>query len=138
MTKICELFRKYRAFIMYAFFGILTTLVNMAVYYLSFTLLGIPNIPSVIIAWFLAVSFAFITNKLWVFDSRSFSKKALKHEIPSFFSARILTGLLDVGIMYLAVDVMNWNSMVWKLISNAIVIIINYIASKLFVFRHDT
>lgn len=101
----------------------------------SSALIGIPNVPSTIIAWVLAVAFAFITNKLWVFESRSFDGMTLKHEIPTFLGARIGTGLLDVGIMYLAVDVMNWNSTVWKLISNVIVIILNYIASKLVIFR---
>ena len=127
---------KYKSLVMYAVFGGLTTLVNIAAYYLCFNIIGISNIPSVIIAWILAVSFAFITNKLWVFDSRSFSKEVLKHEIPTFFGARIATGLLDVGIMYLAVDVLHWNSIVWKLISNILVIVINYIASKLLIFRH--
>ena len=59
----------------------------------------------------------------------------MKHEIPTFFGARIATGLLDVLIMYLAVDVMQWNGMIWKLISNVIVIVLNYIASKLVIFR---
>ena len=135
MAKIRELLIKYKSFIMYAIFGILTTIVNMAVYYLCFNISGIPNVPSTIIAWILAVCFAFITNKLWVFDSKSFAAKVLKHEIPTFFGARIATGLLDVGIMYLAVDVLHWNSTVWKLISNIIVILINYIASKLIIFN---
>ncbi len=136
MDKIRGLLNKYRSFILYADFGVLTTIVNMVVYYLCFNIMGIPNVPSTIIAWVMAVSFAFITNKLWVFDSKSFSAKTLKHEIPTFFGARIATGLLDVGIMYLAVDVLNWNSTLWKLISNILVIILNYIASKLIIFKH--
>ena len=136
MTRIKELLVKYKSFIMYAVFGVMTTIVNMVVYYLCFNILGIPNVPSTIIAWILAVCFAFITNKLWVFDSKSFSAKVLRHEIPTFFGARIATGLLDVGIMYLAVDLFHWNSTVWKLISNILVIIINYIASKLIIFKH--
>lgn len=132
-----DLFRKYRSLVFYAVFGVFTTLVNMGAYWLCFNVLGIPNVPSTIVAWFLAVSFAFITNKLWVFDSKSFDAKTLKHEIPTFFGARIATGLLDVLIMYLAVDVMHWNSMVWKMISNVIVIVLNYIASKLVIFRKN-
>ena len=130
-----ELLKKYKSLILYAVFGGLTTLVNMGAYWLCFNVLGIPNVPSTIIAWFLAVSFAFITNKLWVFDSKCFDAKTLKHEIPTFFGARLATGLLDVGIMYLAVDVMQWNGMIWKLISNIIVIVLNYVASKLVIFR---
>jgi putative flippase GtrA len=135
MEKIKTLFQKYKSLIMYAIFGGLTTLVNMAAYSLCFSVIGISNVPSVIIAWFLAVCFAFITNKLWVFESKSFSAEVLRHELPTFFGARIATGLMDVGIMYLAVDVLQGNPTVWKLISNILVIIINYIASKLLIFK---
>ena len=132
-----ELLKKYRSLILYAVFGGLTTLVNMAAYWLCYEVLGISNVPSAVIAWLLAVCFAFITNKLWVFDSRSFDTKTLQHEIPTFFGARLATGLLDWLIMYLAVDVMHWNGMVWKLISNVIVIVLNYAASKLVIFRKN-
>lgn len=132
---IKELFEKYKSFIMYAVFGVLTTVVNMASYYLCFNIAHIPNVPSTVIAWVLAVLFAFITNKLWVFDSPSFDAKTLGHEIPTFFGARIATGVLDVLIMYLAVDLAHMNPTFWKLISNILVIIINYIASKLVIFR---
>ena len=135
MEKIRELGIKYRSYILYVVFGALTTLVNMAVYALCYQVAGIANVPSVIIAWVVAVAFAFVTNKLWVFESKSFSAETLKREIPTFFGARIATGVLDVGIMYLAVDVLNGNATIWKLISNIIVIIINYFASKLLVFR---
>ena len=132
---ITELWNKYKSLIMYVVFGALTTVVNMGAYYVSYTLLHIPNVPSTAIAWILAVAFAFVTNKLWVFDSPSFDAQTLKHEIPTFFGARIATGVLDVVIMYLAVDVAHMNPTVWKLISNVLVIIINYIASKLIIFR---
>ena len=133
--KMKELWEKYKSLVLYAVFGGLTTLVNMGAYWLCFNAIGIPNVPATIIAWLLAVCFAFITNKLWVFDSKSFDKKTLWHEIPTFFGARIATGLLDVLIMYVAVDVLKWDSMVWKLISNVIVIVLNYIASKLVIFK---
>ena len=132
---IKTLFTKYKSLIMYAVFGVLTTVVNMVSYYLSYNILHIPNVPSTIIAWVLAVAFAFITNKLWVFDSPSFDAQTLKHEIPTFFGARLATGVLDVAIMYLAVDLMHWNPTFWKLVSNILVIIINYVASKLVIFR---
>lgn len=132
---IKDLWTKYKSLIMYAVFGALTTVVNMAAYFISFNLLKIPNVPSTVIAWVLAVLFAFITNKLWVFDSPSFDKKTLMHEIPSFFGARLATGLLDVAIMYLTVDLAHWNPTLWKLISNILVIIINYVASKLLIFK---
>ena len=130
-----QLFLKYRSIIMYIFFGGCTTIINLATYYLFHNVLSISNVPATIIAWLLAVIFAFVTNKLWVFDSKSWEKNVLLHELWTFFAARIATGIFDVVIMYLAVDVMNMNSTIWKLISNIIVIILNYIASKLVIFN---
>ena len=135
IEKIKALILKYQDMILYVFFGALATLVNTASYYLCYNIIGMSNVPSVIIAWLLAVVFAFFTNKLWVFKSKSFAPEVLKHEIPTFFGARLLTGLLDLGIMYLAVDVLHGNGTVWKLISNILVIILNYIASKLIIFK---
>jgi putative flippase GtrA len=134
---IKDLWKKYKSLIMYAVFGGLTTVVNMASYYLTYNILHIPNVPSTVIAWVLAVAFAFVTNKLWVFDSPSFDAQTLKHEIPTFFGARLATGVLDVVIMYLAVDVAHMNPTLWKLISNVLVIIINYAASKLIIFKKN-
>lgn len=135
IEKIKALILKYQDMILYVFFGALATLVNTASYYLCYNIIGMSNVPSVIIAWLLAVVFAFFTNKLWVFKSKSFAPEVLKHEIPTFFGARLLTGLLDLGIMYLAVDVLHGNGTVWKLISNILVIILNYVASKLIIFK---
>jgi len=135
IEKVKALVVKYQDMILYVFFGALATLVNTASYYLCYNIIGMSNVPSVIIAWLLAVVFAFFTNKLWVFKSKSFAPDVLKHEIPTFFGARLLTGLLDLGIMYLAVDVLHGNGTVWKLISNILVIILNYVASKLIIFK---
>ena len=129
------LLKKYKAFILYAYFGILTTAINVIAYYVLYDLLHITNVVSTIIAWFLAVVFAFVVNKQWVFQSPSWRKDVLWQEIRDFFACRILTGLLDVGIMYVAVDLMCWNSEVWKLASNLLIIILNYIASKLIIFK---
>ena len=126
---------KYKSIVLYVVFGACTTLINWAAYYLCYTVAPIPNVPSTIIAWILAVAFAFFTNKLWVFDSRSFEKKALLHEIWTFTAARLATGALDVAIMYLAVDVFALNANLWKLLSNIVVIVLNYAFSKLVVFR---
>ena len=74
---------------------------------------------------------------MWVFDSGSFDWKILAHEIPTFFGSRLVTGFLDVVIMLLAVDIMAWNSMIWKTISNVIVIILNYVASRFIIFKKN-
>lgn len=136
MKKIKQLIEKYKSVISYLFFGVCTTLINWISYYLFYNVIKVPNVPSTIIAWLLAVIFAFITNKLWVFSSKSFDAKTLLHEIWTFLAARIATGVLDVAFMYVTVDVLCWNSTLMKLLSNIIVVIINYILSKLLIFKN--
>ena len=130
-----RIIQKYKSIIAYLFFGVLTTLINWGSYFLFYNIAKTPNVPSTIIAWILAVAFAFITNKIWVFDSKSFDGKTILHEIWTFITARLITGILDVVIMYFAVDVFVMNSTVWKLISNIIVIVLNYIFSRLIIFK---
>ncbi len=135
MKKIANLLSKYKNLILYAFFGVCTTAVNVVTYNIIYNRLQISNVISTIIAWVVAVIFAFITNKLFVFDSKSFVWSKLRYELVTFLTCRILTGVLDVGIMFVAVDFMNWNGTVWKIISNVLVIILNYVASKLVIFK---
>ncbi len=135
MHNIKGLFAKYTSVIMYLLFGVLTTVVNFVVYYFCYNIMGVANVLATIFAWLIAVAFAFITNKIWVFGSKSFTAKVLVREISTFLGARIVTGVLDVLVMYFAVDLLNWNSTVWKLLSNVIVIVINYIASKFLIFK---
>lgn len=135
IEKGMELLKKYKSFVMYAIFGVLTTLINLASYYVLYNVLNWGNMPSTALAWLLAVIFAFVTNKKWVFDSQSMEWKVLLYELASFFACRIATGVFDMAVMYVAVDVMAWNEMLWKLLSNVIVIILNYVASKLVIFK---
>lgn len=135
MRKIIDLIVKHKGFIFYGIFGVLSTLINWGVYFLCYQIIHIPNVPSTIIAWILSVSVAFITNKVWAFESKSFEKKLFLREAITFFSSRLATGALDVLIMFITVDVMKWNSILWKMISNVIVIIINYIFMKFVVFK---
>ncbi len=138
MKKIVKIFNNYKSIISYLFFGVLTTLVNVVSYYIFYSVLTIPNVISTIIAWLLAVIFAYITNKLFVFESKTLKFRDVLREIIAFFTCRILTGVLDVAVMYLAVDIMDFNSTLFKLLSNILVIILNYIASKLFIFKNKS
>ena len=137
MTYIEKLLSKYKNVFYYVFFGVCTTIVNVVTYYCCFNIATMTNVTATVIAWILAVLFAYITNKLWVFESRSFNKDVLIKEIPAFFGCRLATGVLDVVIMYVAVDIVNSNGTVWKIISNVLVIIINYVASKLVIFKKN-
>lgn len=135
ISKFKPLFDSYKQIILYLFFGICTTAINTVCYWLLYDVLSLSNITSTVLAWLAAVIFAFITNKRFVFESKRTSTQERINEIVSFFGCRLLTGILDVVIMAVAVDMLRWNGLLWKLISNIIVTIINYIASKFLIFR---
>ena len=135
MELIKNLLIKHKSFIMYAIFGVLTTVINMAAYYVLYNVLSWSNMASTALAWFVAVVFAFVTNKKWVFDSQSMEAKVLLYELFSFFLCRIATGVFDMVVMYVAVDVMHANEMFWKLTANVLVILLNFVASKLIIFK---
>ncbi len=123
-------FNKGYEVLSYLFFGGCTTLVNLLVFWLL-RLLKIGVYLSNGIAWVIAVLFAFITNKLFVFESKG---KTLKQGV-SFFIFRLISLVIDMGIMYLLIDVLNWNDLLSKIITNVFVIIINFIFSKIFIFK---
>lgn len=130
-----QLWNRYKEVILYLVFGVCTTLVNIIVYYLCAHPLGMKTVPGTCIAWAVSVLFAYITNKIWVFESRSRDMKEVLREMVSFVSCRIATGVLDLVIMYLCVDVMHMPDMWIKIASNVLVVVLNYLASKLFIFR---
>lgn len=127
-------FNKYREALLYLFFGGCTTLVNIVAFYII-RKFGVSTYITNIIAWFLSVVFAFITNKLFVFESKNTSFKDSFKECFSFFLFRVISLVFDMGIMYLFIDLLNINEMVSKVFSNIFVIIINYVFSKLFIFK---
>ncbi len=135
MAKFEKFIKDNREILAYIFFGGLTTVINVIVYYFCYEILPVPNTASVIIAWIISVAFSFITNKLFVFDSKNFEIKTFLREAASFFTCRILTGILDLIIMYVTVDLLDYNATLWKIISNVIVVILNYVAVKLFIFK---
>ncbi len=130
-----ELIKKYKSIISYLFFGVCTTLVNIVVYYLCAHSVGMTTVISTVIAWIASVLFAFITNKLYVFESKSFEKKLLLREGISFFGCRLATGILDLVIMYISVDLLDMQDLFMKILSNVLVIVLNYICSKLVIFK---
>lgn len=134
MNTIVGLLKKYKSLILYLFFGVATTVVNLVVYYVCSHTLQLSTVASTCIAWFLAVVFAYVTNRKWVFESKAKEFKDVLREIISFFSCRLATGILDVVIMYVCVDVLHWNDVVIKVLSNVLVIVLNYVASKLLIF----
>lgn len=136
MEELINIYNKHKAIIMYVFWGGITTVINIAVYVCLYNLLGIKSDISNIISWFITVSVAYITNKIWVFESKITTIRILVYEIISFFACRIATGIIDIVIMHIAVEVMHYPGIIFKILSNIIVIVLNYTTSKLFIFKH--
>ena len=133
MNNIINIYNKNKEIINYLIIGILTTIVSLASYYLlTFTILNPNNAFELqlanIISWILSVLFAYITNRKYVFSS---TNKNIKKELSKFISSRFTTLLIDMGLMALLVTILNFNDKLVKLIVQIIVIVLNYIFSKL-------
>lgn len=143
------LLKKYREIIMYLIFGVLTTLVNFVVYYVMphdetpfFTLrpfgfdFGVSEwLIANVVAWVAAVIFAFVVNKIFVFEDKNNSFKAVMRQIWQFVSVRILSFLLETLLMWLLIDIIHMSTNIAKIPVAVLTVIINYIASKLLIFR---
>lgn len=121
--------------ILYLVFGVLTTIINIAVYYTLSSVLDLGVIISNIIAWFISVFFAYITNRKYVFHSDARDIASFFRELIGFFAGRFCTGILDTLLMYVSVDLLDLNDLIMKVIANIIVIVTNYCISKFLVFR---
>ena len=133
--KIRHLITKYFDILAYLVFGVLTTVVNYLVYLPCYNLLEMSAAGSNVNAWAVAVAFAYLTNKPFVFRSHDWSAKTVIPELTKFVGSRIASGALETGIIFLTVDLLAWNGNVMKLVTSVIVVVLNYIASKLLVFR---
>ena len=132
---LTKLFSQYKQMILYAFFGGCTTLVNLASYYVISRRYGLGTMAGTLIAWWVAVLFAYITNRKLVFRSQNTSIKSVFAEFVFFVGCRLLTVVMDMLIMYLFADRLGVNDLVIKMVSNLLVILCNYIASRLFIFK---
>lgn len=135
MEKIRILIRKHYDVLAYLFFGVLTTVVNYVIYLPCYNLLQLSAAVSNAIAWVAAVAFAYVTNKPFVFRSHDWSAKTVVPELTKFVGSRVASGALETAIIFVTVDLMLWNGNVMKLVTSVLVVIFNYVASKLLVFN---
>lgn len=135
MENLIKLFKQYKEPILYVIFGGFTTVVNLVSYAIFTRLIHIDDFVAIFLSWVLAVFFAYITNKIWVFESKSTEAKQLFKEIVSFASARVATLGLEYVIMFIGVDMMHINDMIVKIFAQVLVIVANYVFSKLFIFK---
>lgn len=136
MGKVLYLYKKYKEILLYLFFGVLTTIVSLSTYYFFSEILEIHYLISNVFSWIFAVLFAYITNRLWVFKIKNNDIKSILKEMFAFINCRLLSGAIDMVVMFLLVDILIVNSMYAKLITQIIVVILNYIFSKLIVFKN--
>ena len=142
MQELKELYYKHKEIINYLIFGVLTTIVSLATkYLLLFTILDASNAIqlqiAIITSWITACLFAYITNRIWVFESKS---KEIIKEMVKFFISRLATLGMEMLIMFIFVTALGLNSdvwvIIWTLVSQVVIIIGNYILSKLIVFKN--
>ena len=135
MNRIRALFIKHHDIIIYLIFGGLTTLVNFLVYFPLYNWVEMSGTLSNVIAWSVAVIFAFFTNKPFVFKSYDWSSKIVIPEFAKFISCRIGSGLMETAAIWLFDDLLMWNGNGVKIIVSVLVVILNYISSKWLVFK---
>ena len=135
IQKIRDLVIKYWDIVSYLFFGVCTTVVNYLIYIPCYNFLGMSATVSNMIAWVVAVAFAYLTNKPFVFKSNDWSAETVVPELTKFVGCRIGSGAVETLILLVTVDLLGWNGNIWKLLTQVMVVILNYIASKLLVFR---
>ena len=136
MNKIIDLYKKYKEVINYLIVGCLTTLVSILIYFIFTKLFHVNYMISNVISWIGSVLFAYITNKKFVFNSKCDTKKEVIIEIYQFFKYRILSFIIDVLLMEAFVERWNIDDMISKVIVQIVVIVLNYVFSKLFVFKN--
>lgn len=139
IKKIIDLMKKYEEIISYLIFGVLTTVVSFITYFLFTRLIFTGgtqlNIQiSNVLSWICAVSFAYITNRTFVFKSKNTGKELIK-EISSFVGARVFSLVVDMVCMFVLIEWIHLNDIIAKLIVQVIVVVMNYVLSKLFIFK---
>lgn len=144
LKKFEPLYKKNKEMLLYLFFGVLTTAVSFVTAGLSKVILesltdskDIISTASTVFSWICAVTFAYVTNRVWVFDSQAKGVKSVFSEAMSFYGGRVFTLLVEMGMMWLGYSLLGFNYWITKITANIVVLILNYIISKLIVFRKN-
>lgn len=135
LNRIVTLLRKHRELVSYVFWGVMTTIVNYVVYFLLTEGLQVYYLTGNVIAWAISVLFAYFVNKLYVFQSRDWAWRVALRELWQMVASRLFSLGLEMGILWLFVDVLLFPHGAVKLISNVVVVVVNYVLSKFIIFR---
>ena len=132
---IKKLIETYKEIISYLFFGVCTTVVNFVIYFACTKLLDMNYLLANALSWAGAVAFAYVTNRVFVFKSKNRGIRAIFKEITAFVGCRVLSGAMDMAIMFIGVDLLGISDSVTKFMTQVVVVVLNYIFSKLIIFR---
>lgn len=135
MRKIWTIFIKYKEVLLYLIFGGLTTLVNFVSYFILARVFGMVLMAANGLALALSILFAYVTNKIFVFESKTETWKEGLQEFVSFIACRLATAVLDMVLMYVTVDILKQNDLLMKAVVSVVVIVLNYVFSKLIIFK---
>lgn len=130
-------YKKYKEMLLYLFFGGIAVVLNIALFVFFNGILGIGELIANAICWVICVLFQFFTNRTWVFDGHVDSAGAFWKQMASFFGGRIFTLVVEEIILGVFITWLGFNSMVVKAVAQVVVIVLNYVVSKLFVFKAD-
>ena len=132
---LCEKLWNNTELVAYLFAGVATTVVNYVVYFIATRMLGLGVMAGTWTAWVVVVAFAYVVNKVFVFHTHCGSAAALVKEAAGFAAMRLASLGMETVIMYVTVEMLGLNDLVMKLLTNFLVIILNYVFSKLFIFK---
>lgn len=137
MEKLITLYKKNEEILNYLIFGVLTTIVSIASYGIFTNFFNISILTSNVLSWILSVLFAFVTNKFFVFKSKNNSFKSSILECFKFYASRLFSLGVESLILYVGATIFKINDMIVKIFAQVIVIVLNYILSKILVFKKD-
>lgn len=135
--RVRDLLRRHREIVSYVFWGAMTTIVNYASYTLLTEVLHIHYLAGTVIAWTASVLFAYVVNKLYVFQSKSWAWRVALRELWQMVAARLFSLGLEMAIMWFFVDTLSCNHLVVKLAANVVVVVVNYVLSKFIIFKKN-
>lgn len=137
MKKFLHIFEKHKEIILYVFFGFIAVILNICLFVLFYNVFCISVLVSNLICWLVCVTFQFFTNKIWVFNNGNVNKNNLIKQIILFFLGRVFTLILEDLIIFIFIELLMYNPIFIKTLTQFIIIVLNYVISRWFVFRPE-
>ncbi len=132
--QIRDFYDRHESVLLYLIVGAMTTVISIGTQYIA-KYMGFPTEVNTTISWIFAVTFAFFTNKVWVFKNESKTKRDWLSQAAAFYGARLVTYFMELGFMSFTVRVLLQNEYIMKLIAQVFILVLNYLFSKLVIFR---